>query len=194
MHGFRYHLLTLVFTSHSYETVASILGPSGSIVSKVDHQHMDSMDSKDSTLTPSDEFPSHLVDNTAGEQEQASQCGKSFTKHFIEYPMSAEPYMQDFVDGGTQSPSPASDSNRFLVCASIKKCPPVTETDITEISKISDEELSDKGATLGQCPEKERSLTGQDSGQTAVNIKNVLVRHQTGTVEDSRTFSEPDKG
>lgn len=194
MHGFRYHLITLVFTSCSYETVASILGPSGSIVSKVDHQHMDSMDSKDSTLTPSNELPSHLVDNTACEQEQESHSGKSFTKHFIEYPMSAEPHMQDFVDGGTQSPSPASDRNRFLVCKSRKKCPPLTETDITEISKISDEELSDKGAALGQCPEKERSLTGQDSGQTSVNIKNVLVRHQTGTVEDSRTFSEQDKG
>lgn len=194
MHGFRYHLLTSVFTSHSYETVASILGPSGSIVSKEDWQHMDSMDSKDSTLTPSDEFLSHLVDNTAGEQKQESQCRKSLTKHFIEYPMSAEPYMQDFVDGGTQSPSPASDNNRFLVCASIKKCPLLTQTDITEVSNISDEELSDKGATLGQCPEKEQSLTGQDSGQTSVNIKNVLVRHQTGRVEDSRTFSEPDKG
>lgn len=185
MHGFRYHLLTLVFTSHSYETVASILGPSGSIVSKVDHQHMDPMDS---TLTPSDEFASHLLDNTTGEKEQESQCGKSFTKHFIEYPMSAEPHMHDSVEGGTQSPSPASDSSRFLVCASIKKCPPLTETDITEISKTSDEELSDKVAMLGQCPEKERSLTGQDSGQTPVNLKSMLVRHQTGTLE------EPDKG
>lgn len=201
MHGSGYHSLTLVSMSHSYETVASILGPSSSILAKVDHQPkaVSSTDLKDETLTPSDEFFPHFVDNTTTIQKLEAQCEEIPTKHIIEYPTSAKPYMQDLVGRRTSSPSPATNSDDgFLVCASMKKWPPLTEADITEISNDNGEEVEEQEATLDQWHKKERSLTGQDSVQTSVNIESLLARHQTETGQDEvravPTSSQLDKG
>jgi len=50
-----------LFISHSYETVASILGPSSSALAEVDHS---SVDVKNSTMTLSDEYFPHFIGGT----------------------------------------------------------------------------------------------------------------------------------
>lgn len=184
------HSFTLVSMSHSYETVASILGPSSSTLTEVDHQPKDisSVDLKDKTLTTSEDFFPHFEDNTTSIQKIEGQFEAVHTKHITEYPTS----------GRSLSPSPATDSDDGLVCASMKKWPPLTEADITEISKASGEEVEEQKAALDQWHKKESSLTGQDSVQTSAYIKSLLARHQTETEQDEvRTVtasSQLDKG
>lgn len=199
MHGSRFHSLTLVSMSHSYETVASILGPSSSTLPEVDHQPkpVSSVDLKDKTLIPSDEGFSPFAVNTTPIQKIEGQSEDIQTK--IEYPTNAEPYMLGLVGDGSTSPSPTTDSDDgFLVCASMKKWPPLTAADITEISKENSEQAKEQEASLDQWHTKERSLTGQDSVQTSVNIESVLAKHQTETEQDElrtvSTSSQPDKG
>ncbi|XP_041821557.1 uncharacterized protein ehbp1l1a isoform X2 [Chelmon rostratus] len=173
-----------------YETVASILGPSSSTLTEVDHQPKDisSVDLKDKTLTTSEDFFPHFEDNTTSIQKIEGQFEAVHTKHITEYPTS----------GRSLSPSPATDSDDGLVCASMKKWPPLTEADITEISKASGEEVEEQKAALDQWHKKESSLTGQDSVQTSAYIKSLLARHQTETEQDEvRTVtasSQLDKG
>ncbi|XP_038586015.1 uncharacterized protein ehbp1l1a isoform X3 [Micropterus salmoides] len=179
-----------------YETVASILGPSSSPLAEVDHQPkvVSSVDLKDKTLTPSDELFPHFTDNSSLMQQIEGQF-----EHNIEYPTSAEPYMVDLVGDQSASPSPTTDSdNGFLVCASMKKWPPLTEADINEISKEDSEIVEEQETALDQCHSKERSFTGQDSVQTSVYVEYLLARHQTETEQDEvRTVSSSsqlDKG
>ncbi|XP_070849683.1 uncharacterized protein ehbp1l1a isoform X2 [Chaetodon trifascialis] len=174
-----------------YETVASILGPSSSTLTEVDPQPKDisSMDLKEKTLTTSDEFTPHFVCNTTSIQKIGGQFEAIHTKHNIEYPTS----------GRSLSPSPATESDEgSSVCASMKKWPPLTEADITEISKASGEQIEEQKASLDQWHTKERSLSGQDSVQTSVYIESLLARHQTETEqEEVRTVTAPsqlDKG
>ncbi|XP_034412576.1 uncharacterized protein ehbp1l1a isoform X4 [Cyclopterus lumpus] len=184
-----------------YETVASILGPSSSTLAEAEHQPMaaSSMDLKDKTLAPTDEFSTHFSGNTAIMQKIEGQSEDIYTKHNIEYPASAEPYMLDLEGDRSASPSPTTDNDdRFLVCASIKKWPPLTEADITEISKEADsEQAEEQVAFLDQWHTKERSLTGQDSHCT-VYIESLLARQQTETEQDEvrtvSTSSQLDKG
>lgn len=191
-----FHALIPVSVSHSYETVASILGPSSSPLAEVDHQPkvVSSVDLKDKTLTPSDELFPHFTDNSSLMQQIEGQF-----EHNIEYPTSAEPYMVDLVGDQSASPSPTTDSdNGFLVCASMKKWPPLTEADINEISKEDSEIVEEQETALDQCHSKERSFTGQDSVQTSVYVEYLLARHQTETEQDEvRTVSSSsqlDKG
>ncbi|XP_044041113.1 uncharacterized protein ehbp1l1a isoform X3 [Siniperca chuatsi] len=194
-----FHTLTPVSMSHSYETVASILGPSSS--SEVDHQPkaVYAMDLKDKTVTPSDEFFPYFMDNTSQIQKIEGQFENIHIKHNIEYPTSAEPYMWDLVGDRSASPSPTTNSdNGFLVCASMKKWPPLTEADINEISKDEIEQVEEQEAALDQWHTKERSLTRQGSVQTLVYIESLLARHQTDTEQDEvrtvSTSSQLDKG
>lgn len=187
--------------SHSYETVASILGPSSSTLAEVDHQPkaVSSVDLKDKTLTPSDEFFPYFMDNTTPIQKIEGLFEDIHIKHNIEYPTSAEPYMWDLVGDRSASPSPTTDSdNGFLVCASMKKWPPLTEADINEISKDDSEQVEEQEAALDQWHTKEISLTGQDSVQTSVYIESLLARHQTETERDEArkvsTSSQLDDG
>ncbi|XP_051285537.1 uncharacterized protein ehbp1l1a isoform X5 [Dicentrarchus labrax] len=184
-----------------YETVASILGPSSSTLAEEDHQPkaLSSMELKDKTQTPLDECFSDFVDNNMLIQKIEGQFEDIHTKHSIEYPTSAEPYMLDLVGGRSASPSPATDSDDgFLVCASMKKWPPLTEADITEISKDNSEQVKEREAAFDKWHTKERSFTGQDSVQTPVHVENVLVGHQTLTEQDEvrtvSTSSQLDKG
>ncbi|XP_035849410.1 uncharacterized protein ehbp1l1a isoform X3 [Sander lucioperca] len=194
------HSLTTVSMSHSYETVASMLGPSSSTLAEVEHQPKAafSMDLKDTTLTPSDKFSTHFADNTTTIQKIEGQFDEIQTKDNIEFP-SAEPYMWDLLGDPSASPSPTTKSDdRFLVCASMKKWPPLTEADITEISKEDSEQVTEQKASLDQWLTKERPLTGQDSVQTSVYIESLLARHQTEMEQDEgRTVStslQLDKG
>lgn len=187
--------------SHSYETVASMLGPSSSTLAEVEHQPKAafSMDLKDKTLTPSDKFSTHFADNTTTIQKIEGQFDEIQTKDNIEFPLSTEPYMWDLLGDPSVSPSPTTKSDDgFLVCASMKKWPPLTEADITEISKEDSEQVMEQKASLDQWLTKERPLTGQDSVQTSVYIESLLARHQTETEQDEgRTMStslQLDKG
>ncbi|KAL7375270.1 hypothetical protein ABVT39_014511 [Epinephelus coioides] len=183
-----------------YETVASILGPSSSTLAEVEHQPkaVSSMDLNDKTLTPSDDFSTHVADTTTPTQRIEGEF-EDIHKHNTEYPTSAEPYMRDLVGDRSASPSPTTDSDDgYLVCANMKKWPPLTEADITEISTEDDEQVEEQDASLDQQHTKEKLLTEQDSGQTAVCIESLLVRHQTETEQDEvrtvSTSSQLDKG
>ncbi|XP_049922739.1 uncharacterized protein ehbp1l1a isoform X6 [Epinephelus moara] len=195
-----FHSLTPVSMSHSYETVASILGPSSSTLAEVEHQPkaVSSMDLNDKTLTPSDDFSTHVADTTTPTQRIEGEF-EDIHKHNTEYPTSAEPYMRDLVGDRSASPSPTTDSDDgYLVCANMKKWPPLTEADITEISTEDGEQVEEQDASLDQQHTKEKLLTEQDSGQTAVCIESLLARHQTETEQDEvrtvSTSSQLDKG
>lgn len=176
--------LTSVSISHSYETIASILGPSNSALVKVDHQPrpieaVTSMDLKDKSVTHSDEFVSHFTDNIAPIQKIKGHFEDNKTKHSTEYPSSAEPFMSNLV-GDHVSPSKTTNSDEDFVCASIKKWPPLTEADFTEISKEDGDKVEEQEVSLDQCHTKERTLTGQDS----VYIECLLTKQQTEAEQD----------
>ncbi|XP_034712555.1 uncharacterized protein ehbp1l1a isoform X3 [Etheostoma cragini] len=187
------HSLTTLSMSHSYETVASMLGPSSSTLAEVEHQPKAafSMDLKDQTLTPSDKFTTHLADNATTIQKIEGQFDEIQTKHNIEFPLNAEHYTWDLLGDPSASPSPTTKrDDGLLVCASMKKWPPLTEADITEISKEDSEQVTEQKASLDQWLTKERPLTGQDPVQTSVYIESLLTRHQTLTEQDEgRTVS-----
>lgn len=191
LHGSTFHSLTLVSMSHSYETVASILGPSSFTLAEVDHQPkaVSSMDPKNKKSNPPDEpFPQY-VDNTNPTQKTEDQFEDS---HDSEYPTSVEPYMWDLVDDQSAFPSPDTD-DQFSVCASMKKWPPLTEADITEISKDDSEPVEEQDTTLDT---KQRSVTGQDSVQTSVYIETLLETTETehDEVKTGSPSSQLDKG
>lgn len=201
LHGPQFHSLILVSVSHSYETVASILGPSSSTLAEVDHQPKAEMalDLKDKTLTPSAESSPYFVDNSTPLQTTEGHFDDIHPKHNTEYPTSAEPYMWGLVGDQSVSPSVATDSdNGFLVCSSMKKWPPLTEADITEISKDHSEQVEEHEDPFDQWHSKERLLTGQDSDHTSVDDESLLAGQQTETEQDEvRTVStslQPEKG
>ncbi|XP_034425462.1 uncharacterized protein LOC117752291 [Hippoglossus hippoglossus] len=183
-----------------YETVVSILGPSSSTVMEDKHQPKGNsfMDTKDKTDTPSDEFVLHVADNTTPIQQIEGQFEEIDNDQNIKYPTSAEPYMRNLVCDQSVSPSPTTDSDDWhLVCAGMKKWPPLTEADITEISEDG-EQIDGREVSDDQWYTKERSLTGQDSVQTSEDIESLLPRHETPVEQDEvRTVlssSQLDKG
>lgn len=174
--------------SHSYETVVSILGPSSTTLTEVDHQPKASIDLKDKTVTPSDEFFLHFTDNTTSIDGQFEDI---HTEHDIGCQTSAEPHIWNLVDVRSGSPSPTTNSDDgFLVCASMKEWPPLTEADMTEMSNEDGEQVEEQEASLDQCHTKESSLTGQDSVQISVNTESLFERHETEAEHDEfRTVS-----
>lgn len=167
--------------SHSYETVASILGPSGSILADVDLQPKTDVDVTDKTLTVLN------VDITTPLQKIEDIQSKRST----EYPPSAEPYMWNLEGRRTETPSPATDSDDgFLICASMKKWPPLTAADITEITKDNGEELT----TLDRWSTDEVLDGGQDSGHNeSLSAKHQPEEGQNQTSIESWS-SKQDKG
>lgn len=167
--------------SHSYETVASILGPSGSILADVDLQPKADVDVKDKALTVSN------VDITAPLQKvEDIHC-----KQTTEYQSSAEPYMWDLEGGRSETPSPATDSDDgFLICASMKKWPPLTPADITEVTKDMVEEVT----TLDRWSPEE----GLDGRQDPVHNESLSARYQPeagrNQVSAESSSSQLDKG
>ncbi|XP_040037531.2 uncharacterized protein ehbp1l1a isoform X4 [Gasterosteus aculeatus] len=179
-----FHSLTPVSMSPSYETVASIFGPSSSTLAEVEHQPMTafSKDLKDKPLASSDE--THFAGSTTSIQKIESQLEDIYIKDKIEYPGSAEPYTLDLEGDRSASPSPTTNNDdRFLVCATIRKWPPLTESDITEVSKENSGQVEEQEAFLDKWHAEETSLTGQDSHCT-MYIESLLARQQTGTEEE----------
>lgn len=167
--------------SHSYETVASILGPSGSILADADLQPKADVDVKDKNLTAS------TVDITTPLQKVEDIHSKETT----EYPPSAEPYMWNLEGRRTETPSPATDSDDgFLICASMKKWPPLTAADITEITKDVGEEVT----TLDRWSTDEGLDRGQGSGPNeSLSAKHQPEAEQSQASTGSRS-SKQDKG
>ncbi|XP_060887483.1 uncharacterized protein ehbp1l1a isoform X2 [Labrus mixtus] len=176
-----------------YETVASILGPSTSTVAEVDHQHkaVPSVDLKDTTLMPSDVFLPECTDN--GTPIEKIEAPFEDNQN-IENPTIAEPYMLDLEGDQSASLLPITDNDDgFLKNANMKKWPPLTEADITEISKDDGEQVEEQDISIDQTTEN--SLTEQDSVQKSRDIESLLVRHQTETEQpDVKTVSQLDEG
>ncbi|XP_077445176.1 uncharacterized protein LOC144065856 isoform X2 [Stigmatopora argus] len=118
---------TIVGVLHKgYETVASILGPSSSLVS--------------------------------GNDNQLNQEGVH----------SDDDCLEDFEDSRAVSPSPGSDwEDGFLVCARMKKWPPLTSADIT-------------GTTV-EVQREEQEVLSDDSKVTFGYVDGLLTGYQTGT-------------
>lgn len=181
LHDSIFHSLTLVSMSHSYETVASILGPSGSILADMDLQPKADVDLKDKNLTAS------TVDITTPSQKVEVIHSKQTT----EYPPSAEPYMWNLEGRRTETPSPATDSDDgFLICANMKKWPPLTAADITEITKDMGEEVT----TLHQWS----TVEGLDGGQGSGHNESLSAKHQPEAGQNQASTesrsSKQDKG
>lgn len=185
LHDSKFHSLTPVSIFHSYETVASVLGPSSSTLAKVDHhprptEAVTSMDLKQNTVTPSDEFVPHFTDKATPRQGTEAQFGHIPTKHSTEYPSSADPYMWNLADDKASPSTTTNTDDRFLVCASMKKSPPFKGADIIELSKEYGEKVEKQEAYIDQCHTKGRSLKGQDS----VYNESLLAKHQTEAEQD----------
>lgn len=178
----------------------SILGPSSSTSTEENHEHkaISSLDLKDKT---SDGVFQHFADNNSPMQKIEGQF-EDFdidNDHNIEYPASAEPYMWNLVCDQSASTSPTTEKdNGHLVCAGMKKWPPLTEEDITEISKEDGEQKEGREICVDQWHSKTRSLAGEDSFQTMVNNDSLLARHETESEQiEVRTLSSSsqlDKG
>ncbi|XP_041634611.1 uncharacterized protein ehbp1l1a isoform X11 [Cheilinus undulatus] len=180
-----------------YETVASILGPSTSTVAEVDHQPkaVPSIDQEQKTPTPSDEILPQCKDNTAPAEKVEAQFEETLT---TEYPASVEPYMFHLL-GDRSSPSLPSDSDdEYLKCTSMKKWPPLTEADITEISKDDGGQVEEQDIDFEQWETKESVLTEQESVKKQGDVESLIVRHQTETeqqdVETAATSAKLDMG
>ncbi|XP_069564177.1 uncharacterized protein ehbp1l1a isoform X5 [Brachyistius frenatus] len=180
-----------------YETVASILGPSSSALGEVDHRPnaVSSMGLTDKTKTPSDESYPHFMDSAAPEQKAEVKSEDIETQNRLQYPTFVEPYMWNLVDDQSVFPSATTeDVDGLLSCASMKKWPPLTEADISDISKEDDKQVDEQETSFDQRDAKERWLTGQDSVETSVYVE----RHQTEVEQDEvrAVLSSPqlDKG
>ena len=162
---------------HSYETVASILAPSGSGAAEaVRPQGASSSpdpESKNSTI-PFDGFPPLSPDDIAlietanheglSESETESKRGK-------EPPMSAEPYMWDLAgeDRSASASSEGSDGSPEVVGSSaMKKWPPLTEADIDEISKAQLEGAEKEQVSFDPWGSKDRLVPKQGLVQSSV--------------------------
>ncbi|XP_069015123.1 uncharacterized protein ehbp1l1a isoform X3 [Embiotoca jacksoni] len=184
-----------------YETVASILGPSSSALGEVDHRPnaVSSMGLTDKTKTPSDESYPHFMDSAAPEQKAEVKSEDIETQNRLQYPTFVEPYMWNLVDDQSVFPSATTeDVDGLLSCASMKKWPPLTEADISDISKEDDKQVDEQETSFDQRDATERWLTGQDSVETSVYVESSLARHQTEVEQDEvrAVLSSPqlDKG
>lgn len=171
--------LKKVSLSHSYETVASILGPSSSGVAEAVQPKgaLSSVDpeSNDSTI-PYDGFPPLSPDNIAlietANSEGLSES-ESKSKHGFELQKCAEPYMWDLAEDRSASASPTSESDDGssgvrVGSSAMKKWPPLTEADIDEISKAQLEGAEKEQISFDSWGSKDRLFTGQRWVQTSV--------------------------
>ncbi|XP_071235334.1 uncharacterized protein [Salvelinus alpinus] len=158
--------------SRGYETVAAILGPSGSPPTEdVDSSVVDPEDSAVPSESSSDPVPdiSILVQEAvSGEAPHV----EGETKPTVELPTTAEPSLLTVEDKQSNSPSAVrQDSEDGFVGvegpSSMRKWPPLTEADLTEISRgefvvTGEEEVTlDSWAQIGE----KSTFKVQDSGQ-----------------------------
>ncbi|XP_061525334.1 uncharacterized protein LOC133397913 isoform X11 [Phycodurus eques] len=164
---------TIVGVFHKgYETVASILGPSSSAVSGNEVQLK-----ADSALPPREQ----TVISSREDLPYREEIGKVI------------PLAEQFEDnhlGEDQvvPPSPPSDGDDgFLVCVSMKKWPPLTAADITELSM--DVQHEEQEVLRDQCHTSE-----QNSANTSVCIDSLSVSHQNAKQNEVETSSKLDPG
>ncbi|CAN9509823.1 unnamed protein product [Ophioblennius macclurei] len=167
-----------------YETVASILGPSNSALAEVDHhpEVFSFVDQKVNTVLPSDEVTPYGTDCAEGENVQ----------HSTDYPTSVEPYMLNLADDRSASPLPTLDNDDdndyddgYLVSASMKKWPPLTEADITEISKEDGEQVEERKASPDWADADKGGVAGQDSDSLQATPQTEVEREDGATVLSS---------
>lgn len=192
--GFNHSLK--VSLSHSYETVTSILGPSGSTPADVVHQPTalsSSVDPEDNIVIPSDGSSVLFPDDTALAKKEVSVEQPKLeatvqSTYSIELPTSAEPYMRNLGDERSASPSPTTDSDDgylgVMGPSIMKKWPPLTEADITEISKEDAREAEEERSSLDSWHIEERSFMEQDSVQTSGYVECLLAEGQVNTGQD----------
>ncbi|XP_030017637.1 uncharacterized protein ehbp1l1a isoform X2 [Sphaeramia orbicularis] len=186
-----------------YETVASILGPSSSTLAESHHQlkTVSSEGLVEKALASSCDSSPCVTDDPDLTQLTVpleNQFMDTENKCTTEYPLSAEPYMWDLAENRSGSPSSVTEGdNGFVVCASIKKWPPLTEADLSEISK-DDSEVTEEQRASNEQLIKEISLIGQDSSHMLVNNEGSVAKHLSeAEQDDSRTVpssSQLDKG
>lgn len=93
----------------------------------------------------------------------------------IDYPPSSEPYLEKWVSDRSRSPSLTSCSDdEHLVCSSMKKWPPLTESDIDDISNASEEQIIEPEDAHDQYLEKEGRLSGENIVQTSLLAEGLL--------------------
>ncbi|XP_054609954.1 uncharacterized protein ehbp1l1a isoform X3 [Dunckerocampus dactyliophorus] len=158
---------TIVGVLHKgYETVASMLGPSGSAVDE------SPLPLKALTVKPlhDDMSPQRCVDTTSSMKELV--LGYDHFEDCILCPSAGQP--QDQV----VPPSPnAHNDDGFLMCVTMKKWPPLTEADLAGMS------MEDRDAE-NQCSKSEQDLP--------VSTGSVLLSHQT--TRELPTLSKLDGG
>ncbi|XP_053715020.1 EH domain-binding protein 1-like protein 1 isoform X10 [Synchiropus splendidus] len=135
---------TIVGVLHKgYETVASILGPSSSPLAEVD-SHAEAVSEEKSVHSVEKDLSGSL--NGPSPAEEISPVDDHFEKvsekKESESPSDIEPYMRDLVDNGEVLSSSDGDTGH-LVHTSMKKWPPLTEADLSEISKDDNEKVED---------------------------------------------------
>ncbi|KAF7645298.1 hypothetical protein LDENG_00207000 [Lucifuga dentata] len=178
-----------------YETVASILGPSGSTLAEGDNQSKTVSSSVDlEEKTHSDGFSLPSLHNITEKIDPSGELHFEgvHAEYSTEYPTTAEPYMWDVTDHQSASPSPASDSDDEIVVGMsiMKKWPPLTEADITEISKEDLEFVEKEEASVDQCCEKKRLLAAWDSAEDSGHGEGLLASHWTeAEQEEARIVS-----
>ncbi|XP_051934020.1 uncharacterized protein LOC127608719 isoform X3 [Hippocampus zosterae] len=167
---------TIVDVLHKgYETVASILGPSGSSLSENDlHLTVDSASrpTYETGISSCEDLPQRVdVDSAIDEV----------------IPLSEQLEDQYTGEGQLVTPSPPSDSDDgFMVCVSMKKWPPLTAADLTgtsvDVRHEEEEPLLDEWQT-----------SDQDSVGTSESIDSLSVRHPNFTHE-LKTASKLESG
>ncbi|XP_028330306.1 uncharacterized protein ehbp1l1a isoform X2 [Gouania willdenowi] len=158
----------------SYETVASILGPCSSALAEGDQQPDLSSDVGDKAATSLDEVVPYTPNSFTLAQTQEADLEDLHDHPPTDYPMTVEPYMWDLVDDRSTSTSPSTDSdNSFLAVASMKKWPPLTEADLTEISKeeiqVEEKVASREGLATEQGSERLQARVEQDDNKVVVS-------------------------
>ncbi|XP_059933088.1 uncharacterized protein LOC132475793 isoform X1 [Gadus macrocephalus] len=161
--------------NRGYETVASILGPSGSGAAEAVRPKSVSSslapESNDWTI-PFGGFPPLSQDNIALiETANHEGLSESESKPGIEPPMSAEPYMWDLAgeDRSASVSSEGSDGSPEVVgSTAMKKWPPLTEADIDEISKAQLEGAEKEQVSFDPWGSKDRLVPKQRLDQSLV--------------------------
>ncbi|XP_067117630.1 uncharacterized protein ehbp1l1a isoform X3 [Osmerus mordax] len=175
-----------------YETVASILGPSSSVPAEGANQALSSSVETEihlgstSTTLPD---PSPLIPDAIS-VESAHREGLVQTNIAIDLPTTAEPYMWTLAGDRSESPSPTTYSDDGFVGAvgpgSMKKWPPLTAADLSEISKedfgVAKEEETSAGSWdhVGEKP----AVTGQDLRQMSGCVEGLVAERPLENLKD----------
>ena len=189
--GLQLRSLTAVSPSHSYETVASMLGPTASTPAEDIPKFLSSsVDPEDivipsvSSVAPQDDA---ALAQTIAPVDESHFEYSVHTKYVTEVPQSAEPYMFNLADERSSSPSPTDSENGFVGVAGpniMRKWPPLTEADITEISKDELRGAQEERSSIDSWQLEERTSPEKDSVQTSGSAEVLFAGEQAETGQD----------